>query len=51
MQLKLLISKKENNEIFIISYIGTFQYNNYLEVTKNWLDIKGINYDKLITER
>lgn len=43
--------KKENNEIFIISYRGTFQYENYLEVSKNWLASKEITYDKLITER
>lgn len=43
--------KKENNEIFIISYRGTFQYENYLEVTKKWLDSHGLMYDKLITER
>lgn len=42
---------KKGNEIFIIRYRGTFQYNDYLDVTKNWLDINDINYDKLITER
>lgn len=43
--------KKQNHEIYLISYRGKFQYDNSLEVTKQWLKNNKFLYDKLIIEQ
>lgn len=49
---KVINKLKDNGiEIYIITYRGKFQYNNYLEVTTRWLENHNISYDKIITER
>ena len=42
--------KKEGHKIYIISYRGKFQYDNSLEVTRQWLKKNNILYDKIIIE-
>lgn len=42
--------KKEGHKIYIISYRGKFQYDNSLEVTKQWLKKNNISYDEIIVE-
>lgn len=42
--------KKEGHKIYIISYRGKFQYDNSLEVTKQWLKKNNISYDEIIIE-
>lgn len=49
---KVINKLKDNGaNIYIITYRGKFQYNNYLEVTTRWLENHNISYDKIITER
>lgn len=42
--------KSEGNLIYLISYRGKFQYDNSLEVSKQWLKKNNILYDEIIIE-
>ena len=43
--------KSEGNLIYLISYRGKFQYDNSLEVSKQWLKRNNILYDEIIVEQ